>query len=89
VLSYVQGPDALLRGPTQRGPGCLTPLLPLLRAEALAPALLPTYAKAWLLVRTIVEARFDGDALLAILTVNGTLECALRSSLWRTSSGQV
>lgn len=85
----VQGPDALLHGPTQRGPACLTPLLPLLRAEAVSPALMPAYTSAWLLMRMVVEVRSDGDAMLARLLLSGTLESALRSSVWQASRAQV
>ena len=85
----MQGADALVQGPTRRGPGCLTPLLPLLRAEAVSPALLPIYAAAWLLVRVVVETRADSDALLAVLALDGSIECSLRCSLWDSVWSQV
>lgn len=86
---HLQGSTSLQQGPTQRGPSCLTPLLPLLRLRCPSDAALPRYAAAWLLVRRLVEVRADGDALLARLLLDGTLQAALRSSVWDTSSSAV
>ena len=47
------------------------------------------YASSWLLLHRITKARWDGDALLSRLVVDGTLIRALQSSLWSLQGDQV
>jgi hypothetical protein len=79
----------LRHGPTQRGPSCLTPLLPLLRSQFVPVSLLPIYSAAWLLVRVVTESRGDGDTLLGRIALDGALESALKSSVWRPHNFEV
>lgn len=86
--THVQGEDALLRGPTRHGPACLTPLLSLLRLKDVSAGAMGAYGAAWLLMHRVTSARWDGDALLSRLLADGTLVCALTSTLWRVPDEQ-
>jgi hypothetical protein len=60
----------------------MTPLLPLLQLAGVSESLLPRYAVAWLLVHRVTQTRWDGDALLVRLALDGTLQVALQCNLW-------